>query len=304
MRSVIDFHTHFFSRPFFEALAADSPLPGDVDLRLERLAAETGLELPSASLDEHLGRWIGEMDRYGVRQLVSFASVAQEAVAVAQAASSSRGRVIPFAALDPTAPEAAERARSWFGGLGMAGVVLFPALHHFRIDGPEVQDVLNVLAEHAGIAVVHCGLLSVPLRDRLGLPRRYDVSLANPLHLIPAADANPGVSFVIPHFGAGFFRETLMVGRQCQNVFVDTSSSNSWMSLEPAPLRLADVFERSLAAFGPERILFGTDSGPFPRGWRHEILTNQREALGACGLGEDERQRILHKNAVELLGLE
>ena len=84
-----------------------------------------------------------------------------------------------------------------------------------------------VVAERGGVVYVHCGLLVVKLRDLLGLPRSFDLSYANPLDLIPAADAHPQAKFVVPHFGAGFFRETLMAGAQCENIFVDTSSSHS-----------------------------------------------------------------------------
>ena len=96
----------------------------------------------------------------------------------------------------------------------------------------------------------------------------------------------------------------MLLGAQCENTFVDTSSSNAWMRTQPERLGLADVFERALGAFGPERILFGTDSSVFPRGWRQDVLRAQREALGACGLDAAARERILGGNAARLLGLD
>ena len=39
--------------------------------------------------------------------------------------------------------------------------------------------------------------------------------------------------FIVPHFGGGYFHETLMLGHQAKNVYVDTSSSNSWIRLVP-----------------------------------------------------------------------
>jgi hypothetical protein len=304
MASVIDFHSHFFSRPFFDALARVSPLPGEPEDRMRRVAWQAGMELPSADLEEHLGRWMAEMDRYGVRHLVSFASAPEEVPALAEVAAMAAGRLTPFALVDPCAPGAPERTRELVSERGFRGVVLFPAMHRYRLDGPEAQPLFAVLDELAAVAIVHCGMLRVPLRDAFGLPRSYDPSLANPIALVPVADAHPSVRFVIPHFGAGFFRETLMAGLQCENLFVDTSSSNGWMQTQPQRLGLVDVFERTLGVFGPERILFGTDSSTFPRGWRHDILTAQREALGACGASEIERHRIFSANAEELLGLD
>ena len=243
------------------------------------------------------------MERHGVQHLVSFASHPSEAPVLAECMELANGRLSSLSVVDPRAEGAPERVRRLLD-LGFSGVLLFPAMHGYRPDGPELADVLDVLEEDGAVALVHCGLLEVRLRDHFGIPRNYDLSLANPLHLILAADDHPRTHFVIPHFGAGMFRETLMAGTQCSNLYVDTSSSNSWIRTQTRALRLADVFERALGVFGSRRILFGTDSSVFPRGWRHDILVAQREALGACGLDGRGKNDILHGNAARLLGLE
>ena len=71
----------------------------------------------------------------------------------------------------------------------------------------------------------------------------------------------------MPHFGAGYFREALMLADLCSNVYLDTSSTNSWMRYQAAHLTLRTVFRHALDVAGPERLLFGTDSSFFPRGW-------------------------------------
>jgi len=119
---------------------------------------------------------------------------------------------------------------------------------------------------------------------------------------VPAANRFPHARFVIPHFGAGFFRETLMAGAQCPNVYVDSSSSNSWRATQPTPLSLADVFRRTLDVLGPARVLFGTDSNVFPAGWRAERLAEQREALSSAGASRREVDEVLGGNALRLLG--
>ena len=116
-----------------------------------------------------------------------------------------------------------------------------------------------------------------------------------------AADAHPEVSFVLPHFGGGLFREARSAGTQCGNVYVDTSSSNSWIATQPAALSLRDVFERTLQVFGPERILFGTDSNFFPAGWRSERLDEQREILDDLGVVDAVHELIFSGNADRLL---
>jgi predicted TIM-barrel fold metal-dependent hydrolase len=302
MPALIDFHTHFFSRTLFEVLAAGSPLQGSQAEKLERATRSLGLELPAHDPVEHLGRWLAELDRHGVGHMVTFASVPEEVPILAEVAGLSRGRVTPFAIVDPLRPGAPQRLAGLLEERLFRGALLFPAMHRYRLDGPEAGEVFGVLAEFGAPAIVHCGLLKVPLRERLGLPQSFDLALANPLALVGPADRHPEVPFVVPHFGAGMFREVLIAGAQCPNVLVDTSSSNDWIKTQPVKLTLADVFERALGVFGTERILFGTDSSVFPRGWRRDLLLAQREALGACGVREEEQAKIFGGNASRILG--
>jgi hypothetical protein len=303
MATLVDFHAHFYSRTVFEVLAAASPLKGTSAERLERVTRSLGLDLPSPDPAQHLARWLEEMEHHGVGHMVLFASVPEEAAVLASLAAQVRGRISPFALVDPLKRDAARHLAVQLEEQGFRGALFFPAQQRYRLDGPECQAVFEVLAACEAPAVVHCGLLRMPLRERFGLPRCWDPACADPLALAIAADRHPALPFVIPHFGAGFLGETLLLGAQCPNVYVDTSSSNSWLATQPARLSLADVFERVLGVFGPERVLFGTDSSTFPRGWRREVLLAQREALGACGVHEEDQARIFGLNASRLLRL-
>ena len=300
---LVDAHTHLFSRTYFEALASQSPQPGSVRDRLDRLSARTGIEVPEPGLEPHVRRWLDALDAAGVAHAVTFASVAQEAPAVADAVRLAAGRLTGFAVLDPHSGIAEEVARRHFTDRGFRGLVYFPALHQFRPNDQVSRAVLEVVQEFQALVVVHFGLLQIKVREALGLPRPFDHTYANPLDLIPAADAFPDVTFVIPHFGAGLFRECLMVGALCPNVVVDTSSSNGWMVTQPQAQSLREVFQRVLAVFGPERVLFGTDSCTFPRGWRADVHAAQVEALEAAGASASDRDLIFGGNAARLLGL-
>ncbi len=55
----------------------------------------------------------------------------------------------------------------------------------------------------------------------------------------------PHLPFIIPHFGAGMFREALMAADTCPNIHLDTSSSNSWIRYTPG-LTLDAVFKTAL----------------------------------------------------------
>lgn len=300
---LVDFHTHWFSRTYFETLAAQSPLPGTVAEKLELVARKAGIEPPSADHEAHRARWLAELDRHQVDHVVAFGSVPEETPVVAAAAAASKGRVSAMALVNPLVEGAPKKVDELLSKGAIKGVLCFPALHRFAIDGDKARELWAVLDAHSAIAYVHCGLFVVKMRDLLGLPRTHDVSLANPLHLVAAANAAVRCTFVVPHFGAGFLRETLMAGMQCGNIVVDTSSSNAWMATACPPLELAAVYRSTLACFGAGRILFGSDSNVFPAGWRADRAAEHRAALVAAGASEADAEAIFSGNARRLLRL-
>ena len=89
-----------------------------------------------------------------------------------------------------------------------------------------------------------------------------------------------------------------MAGTQCENIHVDTSSSNAWMRTQAPALDLREVVARALDVFGETRVLFGTDSGTFPAGWRLDRLEAQRGIVAALGVAADA---IFGGNARRLL---
>jgi predicted TIM-barrel fold metal-dependent hydrolase len=67
------------------------------------------------------------------------------------------------------------------------------------------------------------------------------------------------------------------------------------MAYHPS-LTLADVFRQALAVAGPERLLFGTDSSFFPRGWNRAVYDAQAAALENTGVDRDVLRHILVTN--------
>ena len=86
-----------------------------------------------------------------------------------------------------------------------------------------------------------------------------------------------------------------MAADQCANIHLDTSSSNNWMKYHPG-LTLEGIFRQALAVTGPERLLFGSDSSFFPRGWQRPVHDAQVAALDAIGVEENDRAKILGAN--------
>lgn len=274
-----DTHIHFFSPGFFAALGADR-------------AAIKGLgwDYPD-SVESLAAAWIAEMDRHGVDRAAMIASIPGDADSVAKAVARHQDRFVGFCMLDPTRDDAhayAERALDE----GLRALCLFPAMHRYPLWDERVARVFELAASRPGTAVfVHCGVLSVGVRKRLGLPSPFEMRFGNPLDLQGLALRHPTVPIVVPHFGAGLFREALMLCDACPNVHLDTSSSNGWIKFTPG-LTLEQVFTTALAVVGPDRLIFGTDSSFFPRGWHRAVYDQQRVALNNAGVGPEVQQKI------------
>src|SRR5205085_4379572 len=177
---------------------------------------------------------------------------------------------------------------------------LFPAMHRYSLHDPAVIQLLDsVAASPNPVVFVHCGQLSVGVRDKLGLASPLDLRFSNPADVHGLAKRYSSVRFILPHFGAGYLREALMVCDLCPNVYLDTSSSNKWMRLEG--LTLESVFRRALDVAGPKRLLFGTDSSYFPRGWHRAVFDAQVEALHKIGISQPDAQAIFGENLVRLV---
>jgi predicted TIM-barrel fold metal-dependent hydrolase len=184
---------------------------------------------------------------------------------------------------------------------GIRVACLFPAMHRYSMQDAYVQPVLD-WAEHSGRAVfVHCGVLSIGIRNKLGLKSPFDMRFSNPLDMQAVAQEHPTVPFIVPHFGAGYFREALMLADLCSNVYFDTSSSNQWMRYQEAHLDLRQIFRRTLDVVGPTRLLFGTDSSFFPRGWHHSIFDEQGKALYEIGLSAHDARLIFSQNLLRII---
>jgi predicted TIM-barrel fold metal-dependent hydrolase len=168
-------------------------------------------------------------------------------------------------------------------------------MHRYSFTDDRVAEIFKVASEHRGAIFGHCGYLSVEARVRLGLPNTFDLRLGDPLALAATAVRFPTVPVIVPHFGAGFFREALMAAESCPNLFLDTSSSNGWVKYMPG-LTLPEVFRTALNILGPDRLIFGSDSSFFPRGWRRVIYGAQRTALDELGVEAHAAEKIFGAN--------
>lgn len=298
--TVADAHVHFFSHRFFAALVSQKP-----GLTVEAAVQQLNWRMPPETPADLAQEWLAELDRRGVHSAALIASIPGDESSVIAASRACPGRFYPFAMVNPVATvKEAQWNPETFSEVRVA--CLFPAMHGYSIQDPAARAVFDWAARRRRAVFVHCGALSVGVRNKLGLPSPFDMRFSNPIDLHAVALRYPEVPILVPHFGAGYFREALMLADLCPNVYFDTSSSNRWMRYEETyhlETRggLRQVFRRSLDVLGPQRLLFGTDSSSFPRGWQHELFDEQALALYEIGLSATDARAIFAENLLRIM---
>ena len=298
--TVHDSHCHFFSSRFFQTLGRDKYGP-ERTVSADQVAAELGWD-PPGDPEALAARWVDELDRQHVSRAALMASVPGDEDSVAAAVAAHPTRFVGLFAANPCAPDGLDRITRGYAELGLRCACLFPALHRYSLDDERVAGVFEIAASHRGVVFVHCGYLSIEARARLGLPTSLDLRFGDPLALAAMALRFRTVPVIVPHFGSGLFREALMAAEACPTIHFDTSSSNAWVRFAPG-LSLADVFRQAITVAGADRLIFGTDSSFFPRGWRRVIYGAQRTVLDELGVEDGARAKIFSENFERIFSL-
>ena len=286
---VSDSHIHFFSHGFFHLLTGGRSVPETTSFLGWTTPPENGGDLAA--------NWIAELDKHGVESAKLIASMPGD-TSILAAIERFPARLHGAFLFNPLAQHA--DALAGLLAAGLKTICLFPAMHRYGANDASIRFVFDQAAVMRANVFVHCGVLSVGVRKKLGLPSLFDMRYSNPIDLHAVALAYPSVRFIVPHFGAGYFREALMLADLCPNVYLDTSSSNSWMKYQSGDLDLAQVFRKALDVAGARRLLFGTDSSFFPRGWHAAVFEAQCAALVQVGIGAPDARRIFHGNLAEI----
>jgi hypothetical protein len=149
---------------------------------------------------------------------------------------------------------------------------------------------------------------------------------ASPVDIGPAAAANPDLTFLVYHSGfegevtegpydpdgGGVDRLVRSAGEAGVgaggNVYAELGST--WRTVMGSPEEAAHVLGKLLVAFGPERILWGTDSiwygspqDQIAAFRTFEISEAFQEQFGYPALTPEVKRRILGQNAIELFGI-
>ncbi len=196
---------------------------------------------------------------------------------------------------NPSSKSAAQSVKKWSKNGRFKGIKLYPSLNRTSVADKRLYPLYEAAGETGTPVLIHFGISTAPAADY-----RY----TNPLDLQLPSRLFPETKFIIAHFGAGFFRETLLLGFHSENIFIDTSGTNNWRLFLPEIMPLSQVFKRAIDVYGAERILFGTDTllnGT--SGYRDLVLKEQKKALSSIKTPKNEKDLIMGGNAQRLFRL-
>lgn len=310
---VIDFHTHFpTNKPWFADMGPDIRSEyrnrrGDkrADLAREYAIAYSqqwratwGYAPPEQDPPDdetQADRWAAEVDKYGLRAIGFVTGGGNENLA--KVIQRHPDKFVGFAHNYPFADDAAAELRRAITELGMKGYKLLAPMLDRPIEDEAAYPVWEVCAEYDIPVLIHFGIQG----GGGGIAWHQNI---NPLKLHNVAKDFPEVTFVVPHFGCAWIRETLQLCWACRNVHIDTCGSNQWVKWVDGEWTTKKLFRKYLETIGAERIIFGTDSSYFPRGFAQPYLDQQIRDVRELNVPEDQIQLMFGGNAAKLFKID
>lgn len=294
--SVIDFHAHF---PFEPWRSVDHPKIKEYSAqRYRRMSLEWDFPDPDhqeTDLTTLAGRWAGEVDRYLLERVVFVTGGGNENLS--RTVALYPDKFIGFAHLDPLGPNSLNELHRCVDEYGFRGLKIISPRMNLPYDHPDLDPIWCFMAERELPIIIHFGLLG----HAGGIVAHPYI---NPLSAASIPSRFPEIPLVIAHFGCGYWQETLHLAWAFPNIHVDSSGSNQWMRWMPYPLDLESAFRKAYETMGPERIVFGSDSSWFPRGFSVRYLQDQIRICRQLNFPQEHLELIFSGNARRLLKLD
>ena len=245
--------------------------------------------------EEQADRWAEEVKRYGLRAVGFVTGGGNENLAMV--IKRHPDIFVGFAHNYLFGENAAEELRRAVTEDGMKGYKLLAPMLDAPVEDESAYPVWEVCAELDIPVLIHFGIQG----SGGGIAWHENI---NPLKLHNIAKDFPEVTFVVPHFGCAWIRETLQLCWACGNVCVDTSGSNQWVKWVDGDWDTKRLFRKYMETIGPERIIFGTDSSYFPRGFAEPYIQQQIRDVRELNYREEDVQLIFGGNAARLFKIE
>ena len=284
---IIDFHIHV-SRPEHEhawvlAFIQQQYKDGDLRALVEPVLTPTGLR---PFLQQHGIDWavaLAEVNPIttGVTTNEWVADLCAGANAQPDPASGPRGRLLPFASINPfMVNDLGAELEQLVKVHGFRGFKVYPVYQHHYVNDPRMYP-LYAKAQELGVPMlVHTGS---------SVFKGARIKYGDPLHLDDVAIDFPNLTIVMAHSGRPFwYEQAFWMARQHKNVYMELSGlpGTKLLSYFPDLERLAD------------KVIYGSDWPGNP------YLRRNVEAILALPLRDETKEKILWRNAARLLGVE
>ncbi len=308
---VIDFHAHFPTAKWaswvtsWKQRLAERYGEENAQILMEQSAQDReemrrlwGFSPPESAMfsdEEQAARWVADLDMKGVDRVNFVTGGGNDNLA--KIVKHYPDRFSGFAHHNPFSEDAPSELERAVKKLGLKGYKVVASSQSRPIDDKSIYPLWEVVEKLGIPVIIHFGVLGG------GGGPALELRNMNPLTLWEVAKMFPRIPFVVPHFGAGYLRELLRLCWSCPNVCIDTSGSNRWMRWMPFEIDLRRLFRKAIETVGPDRLIFGSDSSYFPRGFSLPYLKEQLKVCRSIGLEEENIEKIFYRNSAKLLKL-
>lgn len=200
-------------------------------------------------------------------------------------------RLLFFASIDPARADYMAELEKCHQQLGATGVKLAPLYQNVHPLDPRYYDIYRYCEKHGLPILFHAGTSFVS-----GTRLEY----SRPVHFDAVAVDFPGLKMVLAHLGHPWEGETIAVIRRHENVYADISA------LYYRPWQFYNSMRLLVEYKASGKVLFGSD---FPFTTTGDSLAGVRAinsvlaTSGLPGIPADIIEEIIHRNALEKLGL-
>lgn len=264
---VVDFHTHIFPDKIAERTIKALEIAGNVTACTDGTLEGLKRSMKESQIDVSVVLPV-------VTRPAQFETVNSFAAEI-----NGKDGIVSFGGIHPDSEDYREKLDK-IKELGLPGIKLHPDYQDTFINDVKYIRIIQYAVELGLIVVIHAGL---------------DIGLPDPIHCTPQRAVNmlsqiedQKSKIILAHMGGINLWdevEEYLVGK---NVWLDTSSVLGMLSEEQ--------FVRIVKNHGADRVVFATDS---PWGSQKESL----EWIRGMDFTEEELERIVYRNAEELLGL-
>jgi predicted TIM-barrel fold metal-dependent hydrolase len=205
-------------------------------------------------------------------------------------------KIIPFAHIDPRRPGTIAFVKKCIEEWGAKGLKLHPSAG-FNPEDTETLNLIEAIADYRIPVITHTGPSVVPTSSRY----------CDPIYLDKMLLRFPEVNVIAAHMASGYRQQLCAFAWYRPNLYTEISMSQFIVRKDGYPA-FARAIREAVNAFGPDRVLFGTDS-PFSWGIISEksFVTAIKElatkAPDDAKFTESEIEKLLGLNAKQLLNI-